>query len=151
MSSRRMCAALCTEFLLVLLRLTNLNSFTSARRYLISTNLQVCDALGQACEDTGGVLKLYGPSTRTVLQGLVAHFSNCMVHHLVPTSCSCLSGQGVSWLKYRKRGCHSVAPSFTRFNSSGPFFWGCRNVVYIERSAGCEWVTWQNRQSCREH
>jgi len=47
-------------------------------------------------------------------------------------SCSCLSGQGVSWSLDRVKGNHSSAPSISTFDFSGLFFWGFVKRVHRE-------------------
>jgi len=49
-------------------------------------------------------------------------------------SCSCLSGQGVSWSLNRKKGTHSLAPLFSRLDSSGLFLLGaCKREFIVEK------------------
>jgi len=47
--------------------------------------------------------------------------------------CSCLCGEGVSWSVCRKRETHFLTLSFSRFGTSGVFFWGfVKDIVYCE-------------------
>jgi hypothetical protein len=67
-------------------------------------------------------------------------------------SCSYPSRKWVSWLWVRKRGTHSLEPSFFRFDTSEFLLLGvCKGQCLSWKSAKCEWVVWQNYQSCRVH
>jgi hypothetical protein len=58
--------------------------------------------------------------------------------------CSCLPVQGASWSLDRKKGAHSLGPSFSRFESSGFFHLEvCKGHCLTWRSSKCEWVAWQ--------
>jgi len=49
-----------------------------------------------------------------------------------------------------KRETHSLAPSFSRFDSFGFFLLGvCKRQCLSWKSAKCEWGAWQTHQSCR--
>jgi hypothetical protein len=63
----------------------------------------------------------------------------------LPPSYSCLSGQELSW----SLGTQSLAPSLSRFDSSGFPVLGVRKRRLLWKGAKCEQVAWQNRQSCR--
>jgi hypothetical protein len=58
----------------------------------------------------------------------------CTTSHVWP--CSCLSGQGISWSLDRKKGTHSLALLFSRFDSSGFFLLG-----FVELHVNTQWET----------